>query len=330
MSACGGADGDTGPPARDGFSRGANVTAYSRDALAQPRAVEALRALRATGADHVTFPVLWFQETATASALAPDADETPSDASLLTAMSAARALGFGVGVAPHVNVRDGTFRGEIAPADRAAWHASHRAMVAHYAELARQGGADLLVVGSELPSMSRDTDAWRATIAVARERFDGQLTYAANWVQEAEDVRFWDALDVVGIDAYMLLTPAEPNPTEAELAAAWEPWVTRMRAVGERAGKPVRLTEVGYTSRVGTAQQPAVEGDGAVDQTAQARAYAAALQAVGHRDWVAGADIWDWSADGREEPGDYSPQGKRAESVLSRWYGGGGATASGR
>ena len=316
---------------RAGFSKGANVTAYSRDALGQSPAVEALRALHATGADHVTFPVLWFQADRTSSTIAPDADETPADDALLAAIAAARALGMGVGVAPHVNVRDGTFRGEIAPADRAAWHASHRAMVVHYAELARQGGADLLVVGSELASMSPDEPAWRTTIAAARERFGGPLTYAANWVQEAERVRFWDALDVVGIDAYMPLTPDQANPTTAQLTAAWQPWVARMERLHERTGKPIRLTEVGYTSRLGTAQEPAVEGDGAVDEGAQARAYEAAFQAVGHRDWIAGADVWDWSADGREEPGDYSPQGKRAQSVLARWYGApGGATASGR
>lgn len=316
------------PRVRDGFARGANVTAYAADALARPQAHAALRALRDLGADHVTFPVLWFQRTATSSTLAPDDDETPSDESLLAAMAAARAMGMSVGLAPHVNVRDGTFRGEIAPRDRAAWHAAHRRMVAHYAELARQGGAELLVVGSELASMSGDEEAWRATIATARERFDGRLAYAANWVQEAERIRFWDALDVVGVDAYMPLTPDDPDPSVEELVRAWRPWVRRLERLAARTGKPVRLTELGYASRLGTAQAPAVEGDGPVDEGAQARAYEAAFQAVGRREAIAGADVWDWSADGYVEPGNYSPQGKRAEAVLARWWG--GSTASGR
>lgn len=335
LAGCGGderpGDGTGGPPVRDGFARGANVTAYSADALARSEAVEALRDLHDSGAGHATFPVLWFMANRTSSAVEPDADETPSDESLLAAMRAARALGMTVGVAPHVNVRDGTFRGDIAPADRAAWHAAHRRMVAHYAELARQGGADLLVVGSELESMSGDTAAWRATIAAARERFDGRLAYAANWVQEAERIRFWDALDVVGVDAYMPLTPDDPDPTVGALVRGWQPWLRRLDALSERTGKPVRLTEIGYPSRVGAAQEPAVEGDGAASEQAQARAYEAAFQAVGHRDTIAGADVWDWSTDGRVEPGNYSPQGKRAQMVLARWYGAReGATASGR
>lgn len=321
------------PQVRDDFARGANVTAYAFDALAQPAALQSLRELRAVGADHATFPVLWFQQTRTSSEILPDPLETPSDESLLAALREARLLGLSVGIAPHVNVRDGTFRGAIAPDDRAAWHASYQRMVEHYAELARQAGAELLVVGSELSSMSPDADEWRTTIAAARARFDGQLTYAANWVQEAERVPFWDAVDIVGVDAYMPLTPADPNPTVAELVAGWRPWIDRLEALHEQTGKPVRLTEVGYTSRFGTAQEPSIEGDGAIDEAAQARAYDAAFQAVGRLGWIAGTDVWDWSADGRVEPGNYSPQGKRAEAVLARWYGASGrpsATASGR
>jgi hypothetical protein len=315
-------------PIRDGMIRGANVTAYSADALTQPTAVAALRELRATGADEIVFPVLWFQQARTSTELAPDALETPSDASLLAAAQTARVLGFKVGFAPHVNVRDGTFRGEIAPTSRASWFASYAVMADHYAELAAQAGADRYVVGSELVSMSRDTAAWRALIADVRTRYDGPLTYAANWVQEAEKVRFWDALDTVGIDAYMPLTPADPAPTVAELQAAWTPWIARMRALHTSTGKPILLTEIGYTSRRGTAQAPATEGHGAIDQAAQARAYDGTFRALGRIPWIDGMLIWDWSADGRQGPGDYSPQGKQAQAVLSRWYG--GASATGR
>jgi hypothetical protein len=326
----GGAEPADGPPVREGFSRGANVTAYAPHALAAAPALEALRALRDAGADHATFPILWFQEDATSTEVLPDARETPTDESLLQAARAARDLGMTVGIAPHVNVRDGTFRGEIAPASRQAWLRSYRRMVEHYAELARQADADLLVVGSELSSMTGDEAAWRELVAAARDRFPGQLTYAANWVQEAERIRFWDALDVVGVDAYMPLTPEDPDPSPRELQVAWRPWVERLQALHDKTGKPVRLTELGYASRIGTAQEPAVEGDGPIDDGAQARAYDAAFRAVGHRDWIAGADVWDWSADARQDAGDYSPQGKEAEAVLARWFGGARSRASGR
>ncbi len=227
------------------------------------------------------------------------------------------------GIAPHIKVEDGTFRGEIAPSDREAWYASYRTMVEHYASLAQRANAGLLVVGSELVSMSKDTDQWKSIISDARGRFFGRLTYAANWVQEAEQVQFWSDLDAVGIDAYMPLTPDDPNPTIDEIEAAWGQWIPRMKAVGDKAGKPVLLTEIGFTSREGTAQAPATEGDGAISQQAQANAYAGSFRALGHQDWIGGMLIWDWSAESRTTAGDYSPQGKQAQTVMRRWFGGG-------
>jgi hypothetical protein len=211
---------------------------------------------------------------------------------------------------------------EIAPADRGAWYAAYRTMLEHDASLAQRANAGLLVVGSELVSMSRDTDAWTDLVAAARNRFVGRLTYAANWVDEADQIGFWDTLDSVGIDAYMPLTPDDPNPSVQQLQAAWQPYVARMREVGERAGKPVPVTELGYTSRKGTALAPATEGDGPISQQAQANAYAGAFRALGHQSWISGLLIWDWSAEDRVGPGDYSPQGKHARLVMRRWFGG--------
>lgn len=329
LTACGGDGGQTTtaatsatPPLRAGMARGANVTAYSRDALAGDQAAAALRRLRAQGADEVVFPILWFQQAKDSTELAPEPLQTPSDDSVIAAVRVARAMGMRTAIAPHINVDDGTFRGEIEPGDRAAWYASYRDLLEHYASLAQRANATMLVVGSELVSMTKDTDQWASLIADARKRFVGRLTYAANWVDEAEQVRFWPKLDAVGIDAYMPLTPDDPNPTIAELQQAWQPYIARMAKVGAQAGKPVLLTELGYTSREGTAQAPATEGDGPIDQQAQANAYAGAFRALGHAEWLDGILIWDWSADGRESPGDYSPQGKAAQTVMRRWFGG--------
>ena len=308
------------------MARGANVTAYSPNALSSSQANAALQNLRAQGADQVVFPVLWFMADKTSTEIAPKPDETPSDASLLAAVREARSLGMRTAIAPHINVDDGTFRGEIAPSDRTAWYASYRTMLEHYASVAQRANANLLVVGSELVTMTKDTDEWTSLIADSRQRFIGQLTYAANWVDEAEQIRFWPKLDAVGIDAYMPLTP-DPNPTIDQIQDAWSRYIPRMQRVGDAAGRPVLLTEIGYTSRQGTAQAPATEGDGPISEQAQADAYAGAFRALGHQPWISGMLIWDWSADGRESAGDYSPQGKLAQAVMRRWFG--GATPSG-
>lgn len=107
---------------------------------------------------------------------------------------------------PHVDVADGSFRGQLRPTDPVAWFASYHTMIDHYAALAADGGARTLVVGDELASQSGRTADWRALITEVRRRFAGMLTYGANWVDEAEHVGFWDALDTIGVDGYMPLS----------------------------------------------------------------------------------------------------------------------------
>ena len=311
-------------PLRTGIARGANVTAYSADALDSPAAVLALQQLRATGADHVAFPILWFQADKHATAIAPDALQTPSDESILAAMATAHNLGMTVTLAPHLNVRDGTFRGVISPSSKSRWYAAYGVMLDHFADLAKAGGARTLVVGSELTSMSKDTEAWQTLIARARARFSGRLTFAANWVQGAETVKFWKSLDAIGIDAYMPLTPGVQDPSVAQIEEGWRPWLKRMRALHARTGKPIELTELGFTSRLGAAAAPATEGKGAISQSAQSRGYQATFAVLDPQPWLTATYLWEWSADGRADPagGDYSPQGKSAQQVLRRWYGG--------
>ena len=121
-------------------------------------------------------------------------------------------MGLQVAIKPHVDVVDGTFRGEIQPSDRAAWFESYGNLVDRYAALAQQANADVFVIGTELTTMTGsdgDTEAWRELIQRARSAFDGRITFAANWVQGAQTIDFWDDLDYVGIDAYMPLKTQE-------------------------------------------------------------------------------------------------------------------------
>ncbi|HEX2016144.1 MAG TPA: hypothetical protein VGN69_05565 [Solirubrobacteraceae bacterium] len=299
-----------------------NVTAYSAQAYGSATSDAALGALRATGTDHVAIVVFWYMTDRHSTQIAPDPHQTPTDASLVHAMVTARSLGLEVALKPQVDVRDGTFRGDIQPSSAPRWFAAYTSMVNHYAALASRTGARTLIVGDELTSMARDQVYFRAVIASARARFHGRLTYAANWVQGAEQIAFWDALDAIGIDAYMPLTPGQINPSVATLTAAWKPWIDRVVRLRQRWGRPVLFTELGYASRSTAAQAPANEGSGSVDDLAQARAYAAALRVWRGVPGFAGIYWWDWSADGHNAAvgdGSYRPAGKLAEAVLRQY-----------
>jgi hypothetical protein len=302
------------------WQKGVNFTAWWHDSYAQPAADTSLGALAATGTERVAIVVTWYMDTPTSSDVRPDANRTPSDASLLHSMATARAAGMDVVLKPHVDLQDGSFRALIQPADRQAWFDTYRHMSNHYADLAAQAGARMLIVGTELTTMSSDEQQWRRVIAEARARFPGEMTFAANHVDGAQVVAFWDALDYIGIDAYMPLATTA-NPSVDELASAWRDrgYVAGLGALHRRFGKPVLLTELGYQSRFGTAITPWGGAPGAISDEPQARAYEAAYRAFWDVPWFAGIYWWDWSATGAGDPGGHPFARKAAAGVVIAW-----------
>lgn len=64
----------------------------------------------------------------------------------------------------------------------------------------------------------------RRLIRQIRRVYHGPLTYAANWSGEYKQIRFWDALDYVGIQAYFPLRHGRQpfaRHAAARLAAAF-------------------------------------------------------------------------------------------------------------
>jgi hypothetical protein len=295
-----------------------NLTSYEADGYLAPAVPASLRALRDLGTTDVAVVVTWYVNGRTGSDVAPDPLKSPTPGAVLAALRQVQALGMRASVKPLVDATDGTFRGDLAPRDRPAWYRSYARLLDECAVLARAAGADTLVVGTELKALSGDTTAWRDLIARARRSFGGQLTYGANWVDEAEGIRFWDALDAVGVDAYMPLASVD-DPTVAQLQEAWAPYRDRLAALHRAWRKPVLFTELGYPSRQGAARLPGREGTGAPDPRPQARAYEAALRAFRGIPWFRGIFWWDWPAgDAPSDPGSYTPRGKPAADLLRR------------
>jgi hypothetical protein len=303
-----------------GWERGMNVTAFLPNAYAEPTARQALVTARAVGTRRVALVPTWYMTDAVSSSVFADPVKTPTDASVEAAAADARRLGLDVVIKPHVDSQDGTFRGDIQPADPTSWFNSYGAMMRQYAGLAARVDADALVVGTELTSMTLFPDEWRELITEIRKLYDGPLTFAANWVDGAESIEFWDQLDFIGIDAYMPLMTSSPEPTVDELLDAWGPYEVRMASLAARWGKRIVFTELGYQSRIGTAARTG-DDTGAVSEQAQATAYEAAFEAMRDEDYFDGIWWWEWSAEGIEEPGGWSPENKQAASVLSEWQG---------
>ena len=242
------------------------------------------------------------------------------------------ALGLKVMLKPHVDVRDGTWRAQIAPADVDRWWDSYTGFLDHYVAIAAEKNVAMLCIGTELASMSGSGHAarWAALIARIRSRYSGLLTYAANGVDAADEftgVSFWPQVDLLGVDVYTPLTD-KTNPTRAELAAGWrrnrngQDMVAAFQNLQRAYAKPLIFTEIGYRSADGANRAPWDWGASmATDTTEQADCYAAMYEVwSAQASWMKGPFWWAWDVSApRTGDNGYNPRGKPAQDVLSAW-----------
>ena len=338
VAACGGGSTPTAPasPAPSPGSRfemgGVTHVSWWHDEYGYASGSDSRRALAATGAAWSGLLATWYMERASSSEIRPLPDRSNDDAVVRAAIAELHALGLKVMLKPHVDVEDGTWRAQIAPADEALWFESYAAFIEHYTELAAEGRVEMLVVGTELASMSgaRHAGDWAALLARVRSRYAGLLTYAANGVEPADEftsVSFWPSLDLLGVDVYTPLT-GKSNPTRQELEAGWRrnrdghDMVAAFANFQKAYGKPLVFTEVGYRSGDGANRAPWDWGTSlAPDPAEQADCYAA-LYAVWspQASWMKGPFWWAWDVapPGAGDTG-YNPRGKPAEDVLRQW-----------
>lgn len=299
---------------------GLNLTAYTAEGYSDAKVHDDLDRIKGIGSNAVTIVPTWYMKNTSANSVRPNSNKSPSDTSLESAIGYAKDIGLKVILKPHIDVIDDTFRGDIQPADRTKWFSSYESFIGFYADFAAKVEADLFAVGTELKSLSGDTDPWRQIVAAVRGKYSGPLTYAANW-DEVDQVQFWDDLDLIGVDAYYPLASEGQTPTEEDLVAAWATPIGNLEATSDRWGKPILLTEIGYPTQADAAAHPFEVREGEPeDQAAQATAYRAAFEAFADVDWLRGMNWWAWRADPSNSENlaiDYPPEDKEAEDVLA-------------
>ncbi len=156
--------------------------------------------------------------------------------------------------------------------------------------------ADGFVVGTELDRTLGHEERWRRVIAGVREATDAPLTYAANW-PDYRRVSFWDALDVIGIQAYFPVSDA-PSPERSDIERGWRSKMAELRAYAEEQNRRVVFTELGYNRSHEAAERPwEYRVDGPEAEELQATLLRAALQAVESEPVVVGVFLWKWFPD---------------------------------
>lgn len=241
-----------------------------------------------------------------------------TDDSLRGATRQAHALGIHVMLKPHLWVRGEEGQDAWTPAH----FAEYERFILYYARLGAEMKVDAFCIGNELKRSTANEQAWRRIIAAVRRVYRGPLTYGANF-DEVERVRFWDALDWIGVSAYYPLVDA-PTPTRAQLVRAWQPIVARLAALSRTAKRPIVFTEIGYRSANGGAwRQWEVPREAPVNLAVQTAAYEAFFEAVWPQPWLMGAYPWKWfSYPGHSGPADneWELENKPAADVVRKSY----------
>ncbi|HSH39062.1 MAG TPA: hypothetical protein VK993_09775 [Chthoniobacterales bacterium] len=214
-------------------------------------------------------------------------------------LDAAHERGMSAMVIPHLAYWRTKFswRGDIKFETAAEWDrffADYETWIVEMAKLAEAHHAEVFSVGLEYTHAQKFEARWRRIIAAVRAVYRGKVTYGANWNDYA-DVKFWDALDYIGVLAYFPLA-ASKNPPLAELSAGWAKWCAKMeRFSRENGDKQFLFVEVGYNESARAAAEPwsyAMGGDNAAE--IQQRCIESALALTGKHSWLAGMFFWKW------------------------------------
>jgi hypothetical protein len=311
------------------FQKGICYTTWSKNRYSTPESDASIKQLASTGASWASILTTWYQDKCYTTKIYPT-EKTPSDESIVHAIKTMHSLGLKVMLKPHLDVVDasgGSWRGEIScisDPDWEEWFASYRDFVVHYARLAQANNVEMFCIGTELTTIATMKEAtWKEkVIAPVREVYKGPLTYAANWNEEFEHVKFWDALDYVGIDAYFPLSDKDA-PALDEIKKGWEEWVKQMEAFQARVNKPIIFPEVGYCSANGTTETPWEELSGTLNLDLQKDCYEALFQTFWDKDWFYGVYWWRWGTDtrfGGPNNRGYTFQNKPAQATVTSWY----------
>lgn len=282
---------------------------------------QSLREVKALGATWVQFTPTWFQQGRHSDEVTRTV-ETVSDSGVERAITLAHQQGLKVFLKPHVDlpVPGQDSRNNIVPADREAWFASYTTFITHYAALAQRLEVEQFAMGTELSSISNDRPAWLPVIQAVRDVYDGVVLYAAG--RDYATVSFWDAVDMIGIDAYLPLGTTSTADTRL-LQQAWEPAVDVLAALSAQYDRKVVFTEAGYTSQQGTITDPSNwRISTTINEAEQAAAYQALLATFSGQPWWEGVYWWVWITPpySLAEPHDFSPKGKAAEEVIRQWW----------
>jgi hypothetical protein len=296
------------------FHRGVNFTAEWPDVYASGRARQILESLPSFGVNAIAFVPYGFTRPGEPGIRYSGSRFWEKVAAIENLSRVARQKGIRVFLKPQVWAPRSapTDLDFAAGTDRRRWFGEYHGFVEHYAALAAKIQAELFSVGVEFSRLSKHEAEWRSLIARARDIYRGPLVYSANWGVEFESIRFWDALDYIGLNNYY------PLPDDLSTAAV----VSKVEQVHRRFRKPVIFPEAGFASLSAPHRQPWDETPRKISLDEQAKCYEAVFRGFYDKPWFQGVYWWKVGTNGFGGPDDpsHTPWNKPAMRVVAKWY----------
>ncbi|MFP4053596.1 MAG: glycoside hydrolase family 113 [Phycisphaerae bacterium] len=292
-----------------------------------------IREISRTGANTICFVPHGYQENASSTSVFHDSRHTPTDERFAELIRFARKQKLRVMLMPIVlleNPREDEWRGKIRPTDWKHWWTSYTNFILRYAHLCEKAGADVLIVGSELLYTEEKEKQWRNLISQMRKVYRGRVSYSANW-DHYRQIRWWDAVDIVGLTTYYDLTDdGRKKPTLENLQAEWKDIRTKILTWQRKVNRPILFTEVGWPSQVTAAKEPwnYYGSEDSPDHDLQARCFEAFFRTWYDQEAMVGYLVWEWPNNSTMELTDpdklkkdvgYVPCGKPAMDVIRKY-----------
>lgn len=318
--------------ARDGKQRGMHL--FGRRALNEQLITELLQ----TNLEWITIVPFAGQEDYDSEWLGRRSGDystwTRGDSFFIKKIEQLKDHGFYIMMKPHIWMHSPSsrkWRSDISPETPEGWKSwseSYRQFIFHYARMSTLLEIELFCIGTELHQIVKDhPEFWEQLIIDIKKIYKGKITYAANWNAEMEDVRFWDQLDYIGIQAYFPLTD-KTEPGLREIKKGWKKHLKKITALHQRYNKPILFSELGYKSTPDAAIEPWAWANSMkslykkVSYQTQANCYEAFFKTFWDKEWFAGVHFWEWQAghNHKRKNINFTPQQKPAENIMTKWF----------
>lgn len=223
-----------------------------------------------------------------------------NDESIIYCGLNAKKIGLKVMLKPQLWLRHGKWCGEIEMENEDDWSKyenEYRLWIIHYAAIAQQYKFEFLSLGVELLKFTKlRPEYFRSLVSDIRKIYDGQITYSANWYDEADNIQFWNELDFIGINSYYPLSKKE-NADVSELKSEAENLAQHFSSLSKKWNRKIVFTEIGFAKNISPWVMPHEEKNNSIfSEIEQANCYKIISDEWLNQDWCGGFLWWKWSS----------------------------------